>query len=241
MKIILYALGAILIVTGFINAFDGRFLGSVIPVLIGLLLIRSPKNAKRKENASTTITADKPRAVGRVAPEDVPDFVAFDFETTGLDADTCDIIQAGAVRYVGGKEVASFNKLANPGVHISAKITEITGLKDKDVKTAQPSEEVAKELIAFIDGMPLVAHNAPFDLKFLKKYAPSYQPRVYDTLRMSRDASPGGSHKLGDLMKKYGISGNWHDALSDCRAAAELFLILYTPDTEPYRKGRSRK
>ena len=233
MKKLLFVIGALLVLSGIITLFEGNISDSIITIFVGavLMFFFRKKTSKQLEGlapSSKSMTAA------------IPDFVAFDFETTGLDANTCDIIQAGAVRYVGGKEVDSFNRLANPGTHISAKITEITGLKDNDVKDAQPSEDVAKDLIAFIDGMPLVAHNAPFDLKFLKKYVPDYQPRVYDTLKMSRDANPGGSHKLGDLMKKYGISGNWHDALSDCRAAAELFLILYTPDTEPYRKGRKK-
>lgn len=221
--------GALFFVSGIYGLITGDVSTGIFGIVLGALMIYWGKG-KKKTNVSVY---QKPQPV-----EAIPDFVAFDFETTGLDAESCDIIQAGAVRYINGKEVESFNMLANPEQHISKKITDITGLTDDDVKNAKPSAIVAAELIEFIDGMPLVAHNAPFDLKFLKKYAPGYQPRVYDTLKMSRDEMPNGSHRLGDLMKIYGIKGNWHDALSDCRAAAELFLILYKPDTEPYRKGR---
>lgn len=233
MKKVLFVLGVIFLIAGVFGLFGDKPGEAIAMLLLGAVLtffFRS-KNSKpqMQQSVVTPISAD------------IPNFVAFDFETTGLDANTCDIIQAGAVRYINGVEADSFNRLANPGTHISAKITEITGLTDADVKDAASPDEVISDLVSFINGLPLVAHNAPFDLKFLKKYVPNYQPRVYDTLKMSRDASPGGSHKLGDLMEKYGIEGSWHDALSDCRAAAKLFLILYTPDTEPYRKGRKKK
>lgn len=167
-------------------------------------------------------------------------FVAFDFETTGLDANTDDIIQAGAVRYVNGVEVDSFNALAKPYKDIEPRITNITGISNEDVKNAPSPEIVIHQLIDFIDGAPLVAHNAPFDLKFLMKYAVNYYPETYDTLKIMRDILPyGESCKLGDLMERFGIEGDWHDALSDCRACAELFVKFCHEKTQPYLKGNT--
>lgn len=167
-------------------------------------------------------------------------FVAFDFETTGLNANTDDIIQAGAVRYVNGVEVDSFNVLAKPYKDIDPRITDITGISNEDVKNAPSPEAVIHQLIDFIDSSPIVAHNAPFDLKFLMKYAVNYYPETYDTLKIMRDILPyGESCKLGDLMERFGIEGDWHDALSDCRACAELFVRFCRENTQPYLKGNT--
>ena len=227
-SILLIAFGVFVILCGLILFSDANSrVDALIMIILGVVLIYF-SNKARKGKAQNSNHRSKNIS-----------FVAFDFETTGLDANSCDIIQAGAVRYVNGVEVDSFVSPAKPYSPITAKITEITGITDADVADAPVPEKVIADLVKFIDGMPVVAHNAPFDLKFLRKYAPNYYPEAYDTLRMSQDALPGMSHKLGDLMEHYGIQGEWHDALSDCRAAAELFLRLHTRHTQPYLKGNT--
>ena len=203
--------------------------GAIILIVFFLLVIAlarkflMPTSSQRKKTMKSKIS----------------DFVAFDFETTGLEVSDSDIIQAGAVRYENGIEVDSYASYAKPYKPISAKISAINGITNDDVKDAPCPEEVIQELIAFIDGMPLVAHNAPFDLKFLRKYAPNYYPETYDTLTMARAQLPGMSHKLGDLMEHFGIKGDWHDARSDCRSTAEIFLRLQNRKTIPFIKGNT--
>ena len=228
MKKALFIIGILLVLSGVITLFDGNVSDSFITILVGAALIFFFR--KKSETLAPLPSSGK---------ASVLDFVAFDFETTGLDAASCDIIQAGAVRYENGVEVDSYTSYAKPYNPISSKITAINGITNDDVKDAPCPEEVILKLIAFIDGMPLVAHNAPFDLKFLRKYAPNYYPETYDTLTMARSQLPGMSHKLIDLMNHFGITGDWHDARSDCRSTAEIFLRLQNRKTVPFIKGNT--
>ncbi len=157
----------------------------------------------------------------------VENYVVLDFETTGLKAGSDKIIQIGAVKYIGHNREDTMYLLINPERNISSTITRITGIRNADVQEAPVIEEVAHELIAFIEGLPIVAHNAPFDMGFLyalEEITPIPEYTVIDTVRLARKAiyeTP--NHKLTTLAAFLELEHNAHDALGDCLVTAEIY------------------
>ncbi len=157
----------------------------------------------------------------------VENYVVLDFETTGLKAGSDKIIQIGAVKYIGHNREDTMYLLINPERNISSTITRITGIRNADVQDAPVIEEVAHELIAFIEGLPIVAHNAPFDMGFLyalEEITPIPEYTVIDTVRLARKAiNETPNHKLTTLAAFLELEHNAHDALGDCLATAEIY------------------
>lgn len=154
-------------------------------------------------------------------------YVVLDFETTGLKAGSDKIIQIGAVKYIGHNREDTMYMLINPECYISNTITRITGITNEDVKDAPVIEEVAHDLIEFIEGLPIVAHNAPFDMGFLyalDKITPIPEYTVIDTVRLARKViKETPNHKLGTLSQFLQLEHNAHDALGDCLVTAEIY------------------
>lgn len=95
------------------------------------------------------------------------EYVAFDFETTGIDPRRNHIVEIGAVRISGeGLLIGEFNSLVRPNRKVSA--SEIHGIKEADVSGAPSFSEILPAFVEFIDGAILVAHNATFDVGFLE-------------------------------------------------------------------------
>ncbi|MBB5180095.1 DNA polymerase-3 subunit epsilon [Planomicrobium koreense] len=157
----------------------------------------------------------------------VENYVVLDFETTGLKAGSDKIIQIGAVKYIGHNREDTMYLLINPERHISSTITRITGITNADVQEAPVIEEVAHELIAFIEGLPIIAHNAPFDMGFLyalEEITPIPEYTVIDTVRLARKAiTETPNHKLTTLSAFLELEHNAHDALGDCLATAAIY------------------
>ena len=103
--------------------------------------------------------------------EDV--WIAFDLETTGLDAQKDAIIEIGAVKFQGGRTLDTFESYVNPQRRISPFIASLTGIRQRDLDRADPIERVAASFISFVGASPLIAHNADFDLGFLRGTAAS--------------------------------------------------------------------
>jgi len=95
-------------------------------------------------------------------------FSAFDLETTGTRFDHDRIIEIGIAVFEGGVVVDRYQQLVDPGVAISSEITEITGIKQEDVKGMPTLEEVADELVSRVDGQIMLAYNHTFDLGMLE-------------------------------------------------------------------------
>ena len=108
------------------------------------------------------MTTDPTSPVGSVT------FVAFDFETTGLYPATDRIVEFGAVKFRGGEELERFERLANPGIPISPDAAAVSGISDADVAGEPPVDEIVPEFVSFLADAVLMAHNAPFDLGFLR-------------------------------------------------------------------------
>ena len=161
--------------------------------------------------------------------------VMLDFETTGLSPAMGDrITEVAALRIEGGRITERYVSLVDCGVRIPAFITSLTGITQQMVDTAPPASRVVPELLDFIGGDTLSAHNASFDEKFLVAEAGRLQlscghAALVCSLKLSRRVFPNlASYKLGQLSRQLGIAfrGNAHRAEADAEVAAEVLLHI---------------
>src|SRR5262249_10259692 len=118
-------------------------------------------------------------------------FVIVDLETTGGSAHDCAITEIGAVKVRGGEVLGEVGTLVDPGTPIPPFITVLTGITQQMVLAAPRIEEVLPAFLEFAQGAVLVAHNAPFDMGFLKAACAAQQrawpaPAVVDTADLAR-------------------------------------------------------
>ncbi len=122
------------------------------------------------------------------------EFVAFDIETTGLNALNDRMTEIGAVIFSGGTILKSFNTFVDPEMPIPADITKLTGIRDSDVAGAPKEKKALQEFMAFAGDRPLIAHNAHFDVGFMKAAANRngirFSPVFLDTLALSQALLP---------------------------------------------------
>lgn len=158
-------------------------------------------------------------------------FVVFDLETTGLEVSSNGITEIGAVKIVDGKITEHFTSLIKPDYPILPDNIAITGITPEMVKDAPKISSVIPDFMKFIDGATLVAHNADFDMKFLRRFADaeeySVKNKVLDTMIISRNKLPSlRKHDLHTIAEYFGIVFRHHRALSDAYATAEAFIKL---------------
>ncbi len=173
-------------------------------------------------------------AAWRATRRDLADvaFTVVDIETTGATPGFCKITEIGAVRVEGGREVAQFSALVNPGMRIPAMITGITGIDDETVAGAPPIEVVLPKFVDFSAHSVLVAHNAPFDLGFLdyelgRLRGQTFPRPALDTLRMARKLCPQQKCSLSALAYRFDTRVKpVHRALHDAQATGELLLLF---------------
>ena len=164
---------------------------------------------------------------------DEEEFVVFDIETTGLNSHTNKIIEIGAVKIKAGRIIDRYSQLINPGISIPYYITEITSITNEQVANQPKIDEVIGKFVDFIGDAVLVAHNAPFDMGFIKRDIKEYlnidlENSVIDTLQMARDLFPDfKKYGLGDLNKSLGLAlEKHHRAVDDSQATANMFIIF---------------
>ncbi|WP_131098097.1 DEDD exonuclease domain-containing protein [Streptomonospora litoralis] len=157
-------------------------------------------------------------------------FVVVDLETTGTRADAAGITEIGAVKVRGGEVVGEFSTLVNPGLPIPPFITLLTGITQAMVAPAPAVDAVLPGFLEFAGlerGAILVAHNAPFDVGFLRAACAEHghdwpSPQVVDTVRLARrlvTREEVPNHKLGTLAGYFGVPDQpTHRALDDARA-----------------------
>nr|WP_308440146.1 DEDD exonuclease domain-containing protein [Asanoa siamensis] len=162
-------------------------------------------------------------------------FVVVDLETTGGAPDGGGITEVGAVKVRGGEQVGVLATLVNPGQPIPPFITVLTGITQAMVLPAPPIEEVLPPLLEFIQGAVLVAHNAPYDVGFLKAACAKFgytwpNPRVLDTAALARrvlirDEVP--NRKLGTLAAHFRTPNQpTHRALDDAKATVDVLHAM---------------
>ena len=139
-------------------------------------------------------------------------YVVFDLETTGFNAGGADsIIEIGAVKINNGEIIDRFDELINPGRKLPSKITELTNITDEMLKDKEDEETAVKKFKQWVGKLPMVAHNAKFDVSFIvmahSKYnLGEFTNTVIDTLELSRALDTGYSrHSLSALVKRYDV------------------------------------
>ncbi|MDD4124831.1 MAG: PolC-type DNA polymerase III, partial [Eubacteriales bacterium] len=147
-------------------------------------------------------------------------FTIFDIETTGLSPLSCGITEIGAIRYRGGEVIDVFETFVNPGMPIPPNITALTGITDDMVKDAPSQKEAVVAFLNFAGDTMLVAHNANFDMGFIRKAASDNRLRFnnpyLDTVSLSRYLNPGlAKHNLEAVRKHYGLGEFKHHRASD--------------------------
>ena len=164
--------------------------------------------------------------------------IVFDTETTGLDPYSGDrIVEIGAVELVNhvptGKE---YHQYINPMRSMSEEVVKVHGLTEEFLSDKPTFEEICDEFLSFIgsDSM-LVAHNAPFDMKFLNCQLKELNKptigddRVVDTVIIARKKFPGSRVNLDELCRRFNIDNSKrtvHGALLDSQLLADVYLEL---------------
>ncbi|KAA0581546.1 exonuclease domain-containing protein [Azospirillum sp. Sh1] len=168
-------------------------------------------------------------------PLDRLHYVVFDTETTGLSPSTGDeIIQIAAVRVVGGRILTgeTFNTLVDPRRPIPPESVPFHGITDGMVAGKPTIDAVLPQFRSFVSGAVMVAHNAAFDLKFLKMKeraaGVSFDCPVLDTMLLSRMLlGNDGDHTLDGIAERLGIAVvDRHTALGDSLVTAAVFLRM---------------
>ncbi len=149
------------------------------------------------------------------------EYVAFDLETTGLSSRRDTIIEIGAVRMRGGREIARYQTFIDPGCVLDKRIVELTGITDSMLQGAPKLETALPEFLDFIGDSILVAHNADFDTGFIRsaceKLGYSYSYTSADTLILAQNLMPQlGKYKLDIVANALSLPEfNHHRAADD--------------------------
>ncbi|WP_164661129.1 3'-5' exonuclease [Tropicibacter sp. Alg240-R139] len=201
-------------------------------------------------DADSTLRVDQPRPLvynfdlldtdGQARTEDTPlaalTYAVFDTETTGLLPHKDDIVQIGALRMVHGRIIEGevFDTLVNPGRPIPAASSAVHGITDVMVAGAPDVVEAARGFHSFATDAVLVAHNAPFDLAFLRRQADAcavtWDHPVLDTVLLSAVLfGASETHTLDAICDRLGIvieQRDRHTALGDARATANVLARM---------------
>lgn len=163
-------------------------------------------------------------------------YVVFDSETTGLDPKLDEVVQLGAVRVVNGKiiEGEEFDTLVNPGRPIPKSSTEVHKISDAMVADAPAFDQVCRQFHQYCENAVIVAHNAPFDMAFLRRQTKdagiSYDHPILDTVHLSAVVFGGAAeHTLDAICSRLNIEipdAVRHTALGDALATAKALVAM---------------
>jgi len=162
------------------------------------------------------------------------EFVVFDIETTGLSPITCKITEIGAVKIKDGRVLERYNTFVNPECSIPEEVTKLTSITDEMVADARTIKDVLPEFLKFVGDRLLIAHNANFDISFIRAAAKEqnipFENAYLDTLALSRYLNTElKSHKLDVLAKHYQLGDfHHHRACDDAEILAHIFFGMAT-------------
>lgn len=160
------------------------------------------------------------------------DFIALDFETTGITPESDTIIEIGAIHYQDGEEVNRFVTLVNPGRPVSGEITQLTGITNEALQDAPTLAEVRDSFAAFLGERPIMAHNAAFELAFLRHaFGAQFERPMIDTYELLIIMYPlAPSHSLEYFIRRHGLRDyEHHRGLQD---ALDMVEIVRCADRE---------
>ena len=173
------------------------------------------------------------------------EIVVFDFETTGFNAFAGDsIIEIGAVTIKNGEKISEFSELIDPGKKLRKEITDITHITDSMLSGKLNEEEVFKRFKEYFGNKPMIAHNAKFDVSFIKGCYEKYNlgeftNTVIDTIEISRALTPDERrHDLGTVTKRYKVEfeeGAHHRATYDADGTGRAYYRMIENLGESYK------
>ena len=159
-------------------------------------------------------------------------YCVLDLETTGLSFRTEKITEVGIMKIKDGEVIDEFSCFVNPEKPIPQKVVEVTNITDDMVKDAETIDKVFPKILEFVGDSILVAHNADFDIGFLKYNAKelgyTLDNTYIDTLRLAKDLFPDfKKYKLGIIADKLGITVEVaHRALDDVDTTVKVFNVM---------------
>lgn len=159
-------------------------------------------------------------------------YCVLDLETTGFSAKTEKITEVGIMKLKDGEVIDQFACFVNPEKHIPQRVSEVTNITDDMVKDAETIDKVFPKILEFIDGSVIVAHNAGFDVGFLKQNAKNlgykFDYTYLDTLSLAKDLFPDyKKYKLGKIAENLGIKVEVaHRALDDVDTTVKVFKVM---------------
>ena len=162
-------------------------------------------------------------------------YCVLDLETTGFSATTEKITEIGVMKVKDGEVIDEFSCFVNPEKHIPERVTEVTNITDEMVKDAETIDQVFPKLLAFLGDdkeTVIVAHNANFDVGFLKQNAKvlgyDFNYTYLDTLSLAKDLFPDyKKYKLGKIAENLGIKVEVaHRALDDVDTTVKVFKVM---------------
>ncbi len=163
--------------------------------------------------------------------------IIFDTETTGVNPDNGDrIIEIAAIELINDLPTDQYyHVLIDPERDISVEATQIHGFTIKDLQGKPKFRDIIDDFLEFIKGDPLVAHNAPFDFRFVNSELKRIDrplisfERMVDTLQMARVQYPFSPNSLDALCRRFSIDlseRTMHNALLDCKLLSEVYIQL---------------
>lgn len=188
---------------------------AVLPGTPGFVIEQYATLAERAKNRSFGLIED--------------DVIVLDTETTGLSCAENELIEISAARLRGREVVDRFDTFVHPSGLIPPEITELTSITNADVAHAPRAEEAVAALEEFVQGCPVIAHNATFDRSFIEsvKGGVRVSDIWIDSLALSRIALPRlSSHKLATMAELFGCAAVSHRASDDVEALCGVWRIL---------------
>ena len=170
------------------------------------------------------------------------EYCVLDLETTGISCQTEKITEVGIIKYKNGEVIDEFECFVNPEKPIPPRVVEITHITDDMVKDAETIDKVIPKIIDFIGDSVLVAHNADFDIGYLKynfeKYGYKLENTYIDTLRLAKAIFPDlKKYKLGLIADSLNIQVDVaHRALDDVKTLVAVFKVMIDKTKEEHGK-----
>ena len=165
-------------------------------------------------------------------------YIVLDTETTGLDPDDGHkIIEIGCIEILNRNVTDnSFHKYINPEREIDVEASRIHGLTATNLRDKPLFKDIIDEFIDYVADSPIIIHNAPFDIGFLKKEFSLIDDKksflkneIIDSLKLARKNSPGKKNTLDALCERYSIDNSdrsLHGALLDAKLLAFVYLKM---------------
>jgi DNA polymerase III epsilon subunit family exonuclease len=160
-------------------------------------------------------------------------YILFDLETTGQNAENCGIVEIAAIKVRDGEIAERFSRIVNPGIPIEPGAQAVHHISDSDVAGEPGIHEIWPQFLAFIENDMLIAHNGySFDFKIIDRICRALElTRLtnirYDSLILARNLYPNTSNSIDGLMERFRLkSGTRHRALEDVIVLHDIFQRL---------------